>query len=95
MSDFKPLILYSHRGTPNPFKAALLLEELGVPYTVEDVGDRLKVEPYISINPNGRAPSISDPNTGVEIFEVRDIPHVQSQCDLLIITDRRYHRISY
>jgi len=70
MSDIKPLVLYSHRGTPNPFKAALLLEELGVPYTVEEIGDGMKKEPYISVNPNGRAPSLSDPNTGVTVFEV-------------------------
>jgi glutathione S-transferase len=69
MSNLKPLVLYSHRGTPNPMKGALLLEELGVPYTVEDVGKGMKEEPYISINPNGRAPSLADPNTGVKIFE--------------------------
>jgi glutathione S-transferase len=70
MSNIKPITFYSHRGTPNPFKVALLLEELELPYAVEDVGDRMKVEPYISVNPNGRAPSIHDPNTNVTIFEV-------------------------
>lgn len=29
----------------------------------------MKEEPYISINPNGRLPSLDDPNTGIKLFE--------------------------
>jgi len=85
----KPLILYSHRGTPNPFKAALFLEELGVPYTVEDVGHRLKVEPFISVNPNGRVPAIHDPNTNVTVFESGAI------VEYLVETYDKENRLTY
>jgi len=67
----KPITLYGHGATPNPVKVAIILEELGIPYEVKsiDFKTELKSEPYISINPNGRIPSIEDPNTGVTLFE--------------------------
>lgn len=64
----QPLTLYGHGPTANPIKVAVLLEELGVPYVVKSITD-IKAEPYISVNPNGRLPSIEDPNTGINIFE--------------------------
>ena len=69
----KPIVLYGHGGTPNPIKVAILLEELGIPFEVKalDMKTELKAEPYLSINPNGRVPSIEDPNTGVKLFEVQ------------------------
>jgi len=88
-SSLKSITLYSHRGTPNPFKAAFFLEELGLPYTVEDVSDRLKVEPYISVNQNGRVPSIHDPNTNVTIFESGAI------VEYLIDTYDKENRLTY
>jgi glutathione S-transferase len=68
----EPIILYGSGRTPNPIKVAIVLEELGLPFKLVPVSikDELKSEPYISINPNGRLPSIEDPNTGVKIFEV-------------------------
>jgi glutathione S-transferase len=30
----------------------------------------LKQEPFVSLNPNGRVPTIEDPNTGIVLFEV-------------------------
>jgi glutathione S-transferase len=66
----KPIILYGGGPTPNPVKVAILLEELGVPFEVRPVKE-IKAEPYISINPNGRLPSIEDPNTGIKVFEAR------------------------
>jgi glutathione S-transferase len=71
-STITPVILYGHHGpAPNPIKVAILLEELGLPWTLKniDMASELKAEPYISINPNGRLPSLEDPNTGVKIFE--------------------------
>jgi len=67
----EPIILYGSGRTPNPIKVAIVLEELGLPFKLVPVSikDELKSEPYISINPNGRLPSIEDPNTGVKIFE--------------------------
>ena len=64
----QPVKLYGGGPTPNPIKVAILLEELGVPYEITPVAE-IKSEPYISINPNGRLPSLEDPNTGVSLFE--------------------------
>jgi len=67
----KPITLYSHASGPNPWKVAILLEELGLPYeTVYLQFPDLKKEPFESKNPNGRVPAIEDPNTGVTMFEV-------------------------
>jgi glutathione S-transferase len=50
-------------------QVAILLEELGLPFQVTGPMN-WKSESYLAINPNGRAPSIEDPNTGVIMFEV-------------------------
>lgn len=56
---------------PNPWKVAIILEELGVPYHQEFLDfSVLKQEPFISANPNGRLPALEDPNTGITLFEV-------------------------
>lgn len=77
----KPLKLYGHVQGPNPWKVAIILEELGVPYETEymDFGD-LKKEPFLSKNPNGRTPALEDPNTGVTTWEVcrKRIPMMKS-----------------
>ncbi|KAI9710324.1 MAG: glutathione S- transferase, nitrogen catabolite repression regulator [Bogoriella megaspora] len=66
----KPITLWSHASGPNPWRVAIILQELGIPYENKfiDFGE-LKKEPYISLNPNGRVPTIEDPNTGFTIFE--------------------------
>lgn len=67
----EPVLLYAHGPTANPVKVAIVLEELGLPYKVKETGyDAIKVEPYITLNPNGRLPAIEDPNTGFKLFEV-------------------------
>lgn len=68
--DLQPIKLYSHPGGPNPWKVAIILEELGIPYTTQlmDFGD-LKKDPFESVNPNGRVPAIEDPNTGFNLWE--------------------------
>ena len=49
--------------TPNGWKASIMLEETGMPYTVHPVrlgeGDQKKPE-YLRLNPNGRIPTIVD-----------------------------------
>ena len=50
-------------ATPNGWKASILLEELGVPYTLHPIslskGEQKQPE-FLAINPNGRIPAIVD-----------------------------------
>jgi len=70
METLKPIVLYGHKGTPNPVKVQIVLEELGLPYVCKSVEiTDMKKEPYLSVNPNGRVPAIEDANTGVTMFE--------------------------
>ncbi|HKY92552.1 MAG TPA: glutathione S-transferase N-terminal domain-containing protein [Nevskiaceae bacterium] len=60
-------------ATPNGWKASIMLEELGVPYTVHPIslsaGDQKKPE-YVKLNPNGRIPTIVDREAGdFAVFE--------------------------
>jgi len=66
----KPITLYAHASGPNPWKVAIVLEELQIPYELKvmDLGD-LKKPPFEKINPNGRVPAIEDPNTGITLWE--------------------------
>ncbi|KAL9622739.1 MAG: hypothetical protein Q9160_002857 [Pyrenula sp. 1 TL-2023] len=66
----KPITLYGHGAGPNPYKVAIFLEELGLPYETKFEGpNTLKKEPYVKVNPNGRVPAIEDPNTGITLWE--------------------------
>ncbi|OBT58523.1 hypothetical protein VE04_01246 [Pseudogymnoascus sp. 24MN13] len=66
----QPIKLYTVAAGPNPWKVAIFLEELGIPYTNElRTFAELKEEPYLDINPNGRVPAIQDPNTGITVSE--------------------------
>jgi GST-like protein len=51
--------------TPNGRKVSIMLEELGLPYRVHPVnigkGEQFAPE-YLKINPNGKIPSIADPD---------------------------------
>ncbi|OQO07242.1 hypothetical protein B0A48_07812 [Cryoendolithus antarcticus] len=70
MSSTKPIKLYSHAGGPNPWKVAIMLNELDTPYETELMDfTKLHQEPFESTNPNGRVPAIEDPNTGITLFE--------------------------
>lgn len=71
MSVLKPITLYSHAGGPNPWKVAIILEELGLPYEHKFTDfSEVKKEPFISLNPNGRLPVIVDPNESITLWEV-------------------------
>ena len=54
------------------YKPAILLEELGLPYTIHKVhigqGDQFKPE-FIAINPNSKIPAIIDRETDITVFE--------------------------
>ncbi|UOG57286.1 glutathione S-transferase family protein [Leptospira noguchii] len=64
--------LYS-ASTPNGRKISIMLEELGIPYTVHpiDLGKlEQKQEWFLKINPNGRIPAIIDKdNANFTVFE--------------------------
>lgn len=55
---------------PNPWKVAIILEELGLPYETKFVEmPDMKKEPFEKLNPNGRVPAVEDPNTGIVLWE--------------------------
>jgi glutathione S-transferase len=60
-------------ATPNGWKASILLEELGVPYTLHPISlskGEQKTPAYLKINPNGRIPAIVDREEGdFAVFE--------------------------
>ena len=58
--------------TPNGRKVSILLEELGVPYTVHsvDIGAKEQFAPdFLRIAPNNRIPAIVDRETGLSLME--------------------------
>lgn len=66
----QPIKLWGHAAGPNPWKVAIVLEELNIPYEHKFLDfASLKKDPYERLNPNGRVPTIEDPNTNLTIFE--------------------------
>ncbi len=59
--------------TPNGWKASIMLEEIGLPYTVKPIRLAMleqKQEWYLKLNPNGRIPTIVDHDEGgFAVFE--------------------------
>jgi glutathione S-transferase len=73
-TPLKPLVLHAYRVGANPWKVAIVLEILRIPYKVKlwkfGAGPRgVKSEEFLAINPNGRVPAVEDPNTGVTSWE--------------------------
>lgn len=69
-SDLKPIKLYGGVLGPNPKKVAIILEELNLPFEREYIDfANVKTPDYEAINPNGRLPAITDPNTGITLWE--------------------------
>jgi len=61
----KPFQLIGVKGTaPNPFKVAMVIEELGLPWEFVSIGAMhdVKGELFLKFNPNGRVPALVDPN---------------------------------
>ena len=88
----KNILLYT-AGTPNGYKAAITLEELGIPYEVKRIDIKnleQKEEWYLKINPNGRIPAIVDPNNN-------DFSVFESGALMLYLTEKydKDHKISY
>ena len=68
-SQLEPIILFGEGG-PNPPKVRIMLEELGLPYKCAPIAFAdVKTPEYLAINPNGRLPSIKDPNTNITLWE--------------------------
>jgi len=67
----KPLTLYGFKSnSPNPWKVAIVLEELNIPYTTTYIEhSEVKGDKFTKVNPNGRVPAIEDPNTGITLWE--------------------------
>ena len=58
--------------TPNGRKASIMLEEIGLPYTVHpvDIGKDEQFKPeFLKISPNNRIPAIVDRETGISLME--------------------------
>ena len=69
------LELWAHWGAPNPYKVCIILEALKLPYRTHLLElPQVKQEAYLKLNPNGRLPTLKDPNTGVTLSEVRQTP---------------------
>ncbi|EKG09554.1 Glutathione S-transferase [Macrophomina phaseolina MS6] len=92
MTCLQPIILHSHKLGPNPWKVALILEELGLPYESKYLEfSEAKQEAFKKLNPNGKLPVIEDPNSGLTLFESGAIiEYLIDQYD----KDARLHRTS-
>ncbi len=58
--------------TPNGRKASIMLEEVGLPYTVHatNIGkDESRTETFLAMNPNGKIPVIVDHDSGRTVIE--------------------------
>jgi glutathione S-transferase len=68
-TTLKPIKLYGGIG-PNPPKVAIILKELDLPHEIISTPHaELKLPPYLKINPNGRLPAITDPNSDITLWE--------------------------
>ncbi len=58
--------------TPNGRKPSIMLEEIGLPYTIHEIniskGEQFTPE-FIAINPNSKIPAMIDRETGIKVFE--------------------------
>jgi hypothetical protein len=68
---FEPLEVWGHWGAPNPWKVCIILETLALPYTMRFLElTEVKTESYLALTPNGRLPTLKDPNTSLVLWEV-------------------------
>jgi len=72
--NIKPLILHAHATGPNPYKVAILLEALQLPYHVKlwefgDAPNGVKGPEFTKISENGRVRIASPPPARMAIAE--------------------------
>jgi hypothetical protein len=61
-TNLQPLLLHGSGG-PNPAKVLILLSVLNLPHRAITVPlSEVKSQPYTDLNPNGRLPTLVDPN---------------------------------
>lgn len=71
MPDLKPIILYTMDRGPVPWRVTVIIEALELPHEKRfPTFEERNSEPYKSLNPNSKIPSIEDPNTGMRLWEV-------------------------
>ncbi len=67
------IIFYTmHSESPNMRKISIMLEEIGLPYTIKRVEKQSNGEfaaDFIAINPNATVPALVDTDTGITLFE--------------------------
>lgn len=90
----KPIQFYTY-GTPNGFKVSIFLEVLGLAYetiSVDITKNELKSDWFVKLNPNGRIPTIVDPN-----FKDGEITISQTGAILQYLADNydKEHNYSY
>lgn len=62
-------------------KVVIILEELKLPYKIHKLEfTEVKSDDYVKLNPNGRLPTIMDPNTGITLWEVKLIFQILLCC---------------
>jgi glutathione S-transferase len=69
-STIKPITFWGGPLGPNPGKVYMILKELRIPHErIEIPLSDVKKPEYTKHNPNGRLPTIYDPNTDLTIWE--------------------------
>lgn len=83
-------------ATPNGYKVAILLEEIGLPYTahfIDFTKAEQKTPDFLAINPNGRIPAIVDRENGYfPIFESGAILIYLAEKGGQLLSSDRYER---
>ena len=92
------IVLYTS-GTPNGQKASITLEELGLPYKVENIQiskNFQKEDWYLKINPNGRIPALVD-RTPASDGKPREKRIFESGAMILYLCERydKEHKLSF
>ncbi|KAK7190046.1 hypothetical protein DPSP01_006343 [Paraphaeosphaeria sporulosa] len=68
--SLRPIHLWGKLSGPNPVKVRMILQELAIPFSDDPIDDSgIKQPEYLAINPNGRLPTIYDPNFDITLWE--------------------------
>ncbi|KAH7106030.1 glutathione S-transferase [Auriculariales sp. MPI-PUGE-AT-0066] len=66
----KPINIWTTSSGPNGWKPLIILEELGIPYTVTGLTFAQLIAPeFKKLNPGGKVPVMLDPNTDLLLWE--------------------------